>query len=93
MFDVQVQQVRVQLWETVEIPQLQLFEFWTGCCMPVVCNDRCRMVDDMAQFIDGCGRPCDHAATLSCDSGSAPDSVHRQSQRTFQLATDAGTRL
>ena len=28
-----------------------------SCCMPVVCNDRCRVVDDLAQFIDGCGRP------------------------------------
>ena len=26
-------------------------------CMPVVCNDRCRVVDDFLQFIDGCGRP------------------------------------
>ena len=51
------------------------------------------MVDDMAQFIDSYGRPCDHAATLRCDSGSAPDSVHRRSQRTFQLATETGTRL
>ena len=25
-------------------------------CMPVVCNDRCRVVDDFAQFIDGRGR-------------------------------------
>ena len=49
--------------ETAELPQLQLVELRTGCCMPVVCNDRCRMVDDMARFIDGCGRPCDHAET------------------------------
>ena len=54
--------------ETVEITQLQLIEFWTGCCVPVVCNDRCRMVDDMAQFIDSYVRPCDHAATFGCDS-------------------------
>ena len=38
--------------ETAELPQLQLVELWTGRCMPVVCNDRCRVVDDMAQFID-----------------------------------------
>ena len=31
------------------------------------------------QFIDGCGRRCDHAAT------SVSDSVHRQSSWTFQL--------
>ena len=49
--------------ETAELPQLQLVELKTGCCMPVVCNDRCRMVDDVAQFIDGFGRPCDHAET------------------------------
>ena len=64
--------------ETAELRQLQLVEFWTGCCMPVVCNDRCRVVDDVAQFIDGCGRPCDHAATFYFDSGSATDSVHRR---------------
>ena len=51
--------------ETAELPHLQLVEFWTGCCMPVVCNDRCRLVDDVAQFINGCGRPCDHAATVA----------------------------
>ena len=28
--------------ETVVLPQLQLVELWTGRCMPVVCNDRCR---------------------------------------------------
>ena len=33
--------------------------------MPVVCNDRCRLVDDMAQFIDNYGRPCDHAETVA----------------------------
>ena len=32
-------------------------ELRTGCCMPFVCNDRCRVVDGLAQFIDGCGRP------------------------------------
>ena len=30
--------------ETVELPQLQLVELRIGCCMPVVCNDRCRVV-------------------------------------------------
>ena len=33
--------------------------------MPVVCNDRCRMVDDMAQIIDSYGRPCGHAETVA----------------------------
>ena len=46
-----------------QLPQLQLVELRTGCCMPVVCNDKCRMVDDVAQFIDGFGCPCDHAET------------------------------
>ena len=30
--------------ETVELPQLQLVDLTTGCCMPVVCNNRCRVV-------------------------------------------------
>ena len=30
---------------------------------------------------------------MRCDSGSAPDSVLRRSQRTFQVATETGTRL
>ena len=30
--------------DTVELPQLHLVELRTGCCMPVVCNDRCRVV-------------------------------------------------
>ena len=49
--------------ETAELPQLQLVELKTGCCMPVVCNDSCRMADDVAQFIDGFRRPCEHAET------------------------------
>ena len=28
--------------ETAELPQLQLVELWTGCCMPIVCDDKCR---------------------------------------------------
>ena len=36
-----------------------------SCCMPVVCNDRCYVVDDVAQFIDGGGRRCVAAATSS----------------------------
>ena len=34
--------MRAQSWETAELPQLQLVELWTGCCMPVVCNDKRR---------------------------------------------------
>ena len=44
VFDVlvaQVQQIRAKWWETVEIPQLQLIFSWTGCCSPVVCNNKC----------------------------------------------------
>ena len=32
--------------------------------MPVVCNDRCRMVDDMVQYIDSYGCPCYLAETV-----------------------------
>ena len=53
-----------------------------GCCMPVVCNDRCRMVDDMAQFIDSYGRPCDHAETVATVE-VPPFSVHRRNWWTF----------
>ena len=56
---VQVQQIRAMSWETVEIPQLQLEFSWTGCCSPVVCNNRCLWW--LSQFIDSYGRPCDHA--------------------------------
>ena len=28
-------------------PTVALVELTTGCCMPVVCNDRCRMVDEL----------------------------------------------
>ena len=61
--------------------------------MPVVCKDRCRGGQVFAQFIDGYGRPCDHAATFCFDSGSATDSVHRRCHWTFQFATEVGTRL
>ena len=30
------------------------------------------MVDDIAQFIESYGRPCDHAETLGCDSVEVP---------------------
>ena len=33
------------------------------CTCPSLCNDRCRMVDDVAPFIDGFRRPCGHAET------------------------------
>ena len=33
------------------------------CTCPSLCNDRCCMVDDVAPFIDGFRRPCDHAET------------------------------
>ena len=32
------------------------------CTCPSLCNDRCRVVDDLT-FIDGFRRPCDHAET------------------------------
>ena len=37
MFVVQVQQVRAQLWETVEIPQLQLVEFFGQVVACLLC--------------------------------------------------------
>ena len=43
-----------------------------------LCASTDAVVDDVAQFIDCCGRPCDHTATLSCDNGSATYSVHRR---------------
>ena len=87
VFDVlvaQVWQIRAKSWVTVEIPQLQLVSSWTGCCSPVVCNNRCPW---SSQFIDGCERPCDHAATSGLVEG-ASDSVHRQSPWTFQFHRD-----
>ena len=32
-----------------------------------LCATTDAVVDDVPQFIDGCGRPCDHTATLSCE--------------------------
>ena len=52
-----------------------------------LCATTDALVDDVAQFIDGCGRPCDHAATFCFDSGSATDPV-RQSWWTFSFATE-----
>ena len=49
------------------------------------------LVVPQVQFC-GYGRPCDHAATLGlANSGSASDSVHRQSLQTFQFAAETGT--
>ena len=47
--------------ETAELPHLQLVELWTGRCMPVVCNDRCRGRCP----VDIDGRRCGAAATSS----------------------------
>ena len=78
--------------ETVELPQLQPIERGHCCRMPVVCNNRCRVVPSaensrrsrscsaltiwsmslLAQFIDGYGRPYDHAATLGLATVEAP---------------------
>ena len=61
---------RVQTWRRLPSSHsCSSFEFWTVVCMPVVCNDRCCVVDDVAQFIDGGGRRCVAAATsFSCRS-------------------------
>ena len=51
--------------------------------MPVMSNDRCpgfqcrkpwkfRSCNSMAQFVDGCGRPCDHAATFVSSTVEVP---------------------
>ena len=92
MFVVLVQQVRAQLLKTADLPQLQLVEFFGHGRRHARCVPRQMpwVFDVLVQFIDGCGRPCDHAATLVCDSGSATDSVHRWSLWTFQLATETG---
>ena len=59
--------------KTVEVPQLQYLD---------------KVVDVFfVQSIDGYGRPCDHAATSGLVEG-ASDSVHRQSQWTFQFHRD-----
>ena len=48
MADVPVVQVlqfsSADVEETVELTQLRPVELRTGCCMPVVCNNRCRVV-------------------------------------------------
>ena len=86
-FVVQVQQFSsAYVEETAELPQVHLVEFWTGCCMPVVCNDRCRMVDDMAQFIDSMDVPVIMQRRLR--QWKCPYSVHRRSWWTFSFATE-----
>ena len=40
----QVQFSSADVEETAELQQLQPVELRTGCCMPVVCNNRCRVV-------------------------------------------------
>ena len=60
--------------------------------MPAVCNDRCRLVDDVAQFIDGCGRPCDHAATVATVAVPQIQFIARVRGQS-SCATEKGTRL
>ena len=78
--------------ETAELPQLHLVEFWTGCCMPAVCNDRCRIVDDMVQFIDIYGRPCGHAETVATVEVPQIQFIARVRGQS-SCATGNGTRL
>ena len=95
---VQVQQVRVQsVRRQVELPQLQPVEHGHRV-QKTVTVPQLQYSDRVVDVPVGAvhrriGRPCDHAATLCCDIGSAPDSVHRQSQWTFQFATERSTRL
>ena len=58
--------------KTLEVPQLQ-------------CSDK--VVDLPVEFIEGYGRPFGPAATSGLVEG-ASDSVHRQSQWTFQFLRD-----
>ena len=72
MFDVLVvhfQQIRVKSWETVEIPQLQLVFSWPGCCLPVLCNNRCVWSSQLSTVVN--------VPVIMRDSGNAPDSGHR----------------
>ena len=62
--------------QTIVLPLLQYIDKVFD--IPVVCND---VVDDMALFIDRCGRPCDHAETVA--TMEVP-----QSWWTFSFATE-----
>ena len=54
---IEVQQVRALLWETVEIPQLQLVLFLDKLLHARCVQRQVPMVDDLAHFIDCCERP------------------------------------
>ena len=76
MLSVQDQQVRAQLWETVEIAQLQLVLIWTVVACPLCATTGAH------------GRWCSSSMVVNVPvimqrrlhSGSASDSVHRQSR-------------
>ena len=69
MFVVQVQQVRVQsVRRQSRSHSCGSSISGQGCCMPVVAGG----VDVLAQFIDGHGSPCDHAATVCLATVEVP---------------------
>ena len=70
---VQFQQIRAKLWETVEIPQLQLVFSWTRCCSPVACNKRC-----LWSAVQCSSSTVENVPVIMRDSGNAPDSGHRE---------------
>ena len=49
--------------ESAELHSCAVLHGHWRCTCPSLCNDRCRMVDDVAPFIDCFRRPCDHAET------------------------------
>ena len=93
---VQVQQVRVQSVRRQSSSHicLQPAEHGQGCCM----TDAGLVVDVLlAQFIDGYGRPCDHAATLGVATVEVPQiqfiarvSGHSSSQQRGYSGGDEG---
>ena len=81
---VQFQQIRAKLWETVEIPQLQLEFSWTSCCSPVVCNNRCLWSSQLSTAVN--------VPVIMRDSGKPQIQVIANFWWTFQLATETGAR-
>ena len=69
-------------------PQLQLVFSWTSCCSPVVCNNKCPWSMTQCSSLMVVNVPL-----IMRDSGSAPDSGHRELWWTLQLATETGIRL
>ena len=89
----QIQFSSADVEETAELPQLQLVEFWTVVACPLCATTGAVVVDVLAQFIDDCGRPCDHPVTFVATVEVPQIQFIAGSWWTFQLATETGTRL